>query len=74
MTINVFVPEGSLQAYQEAEGRKDFRNMAEGAPTGINHITTDKDMPVNIYDLQGRKLSSPKRGINIINGKKVVVK
>lgn len=74
MTLNVYVPEGSLQAYQEAEGWKNFWNLAEGAPTGINQITTDNDAPDIIYDLQGNKLNSPKRGINIINGKKVMMK
>lgn len=74
MTLNVYVPEGSLNAYQEAEGWKNFWNLAEGAPTGINQITTGNDAPSTIYDLKGNKLTSPKRGINIINGKKVMMK
>ena len=32
----------------------------------------DKDAP--IYDLQGQRLEKPRKGINIIGGKKVVVK
>lgn len=71
--LNVYVPEGSLNAYQESERWKKFWNLAEGDPTGINQITTDNDAPSTIYDLKGNKLTSPKRGINVINGKKIVV-
>ena len=74
MTLKVYVPKGSLKAYQEANGWKDFWNMAEGNPTGINQITTDNNSSSNIYDLRGNKIYSPKHGINIINDKKVVVK
>ena len=28
----------------------------------------------NIYNLNGQKLSAPQKGINIINGRKVIVK
>ena len=33
-----------------------------------------KDVNVGIRDLNGVRLSEPKKGINIINGKKVVIK
>jgi hypothetical protein len=33
-------------------------------------MTTNK----TIYDLQGHQLAQPKKGLNIINGKKVVIK
>jgi len=40
--------------------------------TEIKQTETSK-LPVdNYYDLQGRKLTTPRKGINIINGKKVV--
>ena len=45
-----------------------------GDPSEIHAITLDKDTKVPIYDLNGRKLQMPRRGINIIGGKKVVVK
>ncbi len=41
---------------------------------GINEITTETNGKAAIYDLQGRKLNAPVRGINIINGRKVLVK
>ncbi|MBE6305787.1 MAG: hypothetical protein E7082_07760 [Bacteroidales bacterium] len=42
--------------------------------TGIEEITVESDKVQGIYDLQGRRLSVPVKGINIINGKKVLVK
>ena len=43
--------------------------------TGISSITTDAiDSNTPIYNLRGQRLAAPQKGINIINGKKVVVK
>lgn len=67
-----------ISYYQSTEGWKDFWNFnggAENYDTGISNITIDNETkPAVIYDLNGRKLSKPKHGLNIINGKKVVVK
>ena len=43
--------------------------------TGIK-TTGDNDRMRNgvIYNLNGQKLSAPRKGINIINGRKVIVK
>ena len=43
-------------------------------PSGITDVRT-KSMPLNdaIYSLDGRRVTSPKKGIYIIGGKKVVV-
>ena len=43
-------------------------------PTGITDIKAGDDTESLIYDLFGRRLNQPRKGINIINGKKVVVK
>lgn len=43
------------------------------ATTGISEITATSGA-MNVYDLQGRKLAAPAKGINIINGTKVLVK
>lgn len=41
--------------------------------TAISKINADMTTPA-IYDLQGRKLAAPSRGINIINGRKILSK
>lgn len=45
-----------------------------GTPTAINGIATDVENSGNIYDLAGRKISKPTKGIYIQNGKKYLVK
>lgn len=73
--MNVYVAKGSLTAYQTADVWKNFWNMQEYSPeTGIESIRVDNRQENRIYDLQGRKLDAPQHGINIINGKKVLIK
>lgn len=42
--------------------------------TDIKNANTDNQREPAIFNLSGQKLSQPQKGINIINGKKVVVK
>ncbi len=43
--------------------------------TGISEITTNSaEGKKTIYDLQGRRITSPSKGLYIVNGKKVVIK
>ena len=50
--------------------------MEENETTGIESIDNGQLIMDNgaVYDLQGRKVQNPKRGMYIINGKKVIVK
>ena len=70
----LYVPTGTINKYKATEGWKDFKNIVEGIPSGIKsvHLDNDKDYP--IYDINGRRLETPQKGINIINGKKVIMK
>lgn len=45
-----------------------------GIPSGIKKVIVGSDKSSPIYSLRGQRLSAPQKGINIINGKKVVVK
>lgn len=40
--------------------------------TAISELTADKTVNA-VYDLQGRRLAAPRKGINIVNGKKIVL-
>lgn len=42
--------------------------------SGISSVEVSTEISGGIFDLQGRRLSVPARGINIINGKKILVK
>lgn len=41
--------------------------------SGIQHVTIDNNS-INVYDLNGRKLKEPSKGINILSGKKILIK
>ena len=70
----LFVPKGAIDKYKATYGWKDFNNIVEGVPSGIKDIHLDNGNDYPIYDLNGRKLGDKQKGINIINGKKVVFK
>ena len=81
-SITLYVPIGSSDLYKEAPGWKDFlssnnrwikRTVEEFDVTGIENIKT-LSYPQEIYSLDGIKMPYAKKGVNIINGKKVYVK
>lgn len=48
-------------------------SLYEGSdPSSIQGITLDKNANTPVYDLNGRRLTEPAKGINIIGGKKVL--
>lgn len=58
---------------QTSGGAKTF--TIDGESTGIIGIDGEIiETTGNVYDLQGRKVSKPQRGVYIVNGKKVVMK
>lgn len=48
--------------------------FTDKAASGIKYIVTNKHSNPNIYNLSGQRLATPQKGINIIDGKKVVMK
>lgn len=45
-----------------------------GATTGVEHMPAMEDQPSVVYDMMGREVASPVKGIYIVNGKKMVIK
>ena len=71
----LYVPIGCKSIYQSTEGWKNFQNIVEFDPSALGkHVTMDADKDAPVFDLFGRKLSQLRKGINIINGRKVIVK
>ncbi len=49
-----------------------FKGKKRNDPTGIGRITERKDGKNAVYDLRGRRVEKPGKGIYIVNGKKMV--
>lgn len=58
----------------EAHARRLSIVHEGGTTTGINAVGTAANMDGNWYDLSGRRVAQPTKGIYVKNGKKVVVK
>jgi len=61
------VPAASVEAYKVADGWKDFgKIVAIGEETAIKSAICEDAEINNVYDMNGRKLSKPQKGLNLI--------
>lgn len=74
--VPVYVPDESVELYRSTEGWKELsiKPLSSKRVNGIEDITTNKQSSSDYYDLQGRKVKKPTKGLYIKDGKKVVVK
>ena len=72
--VTLYVPIGSKEAYLAADYWKEFKEIIEKDFTGIDQIMIDGQNNAKIFTLDGKRISKPQKGINIIGGKKLVVK
>ena len=70
----LYVPVGTIDKYKATEGWQDFEHIVEGIPVGINVVENTKNNRTAIYDLNGVRQPNLKKGVNIINGKKAIVR
>lgn len=62
----VIVPYGCKKAYQEAKGWNSFWTITEDEFSSVNSIEADsEDAPAIYYDLSGRQVKNPNKGIYI---------
>lgn len=77
-TVELVVPVGTKAQYEQTSGWNQFAKISEGT-TDIDGIPTMPAAPEVYYSLDGRRLKSPQKGINIIRQsdgttRKVIVK
>ena len=67
-TCTLFVPTGCVEAYKSADAWKHFKNIEEFNPTGISSLTGDNgsNEPASVYSIDGSRIQTMQRGINII--------
>lgn len=73
----LYVPQGTKARYQALEGWsyfKEIRELPDDDPTGIETFAQHNGQPSAIYNLNGQHLTTLQRGLNIKDGKKVMVK
>ena len=67
MNADLYVPQGTMSKYKATNGWKDFLWIQEGLPAGVEGVKTDNEKTeVSRYAIDGKKLSEPQNGINII--------
>lgn len=65
--VVLYVPLGSLEAYQTADYWRYFQNMQGFDAAGINNVKTEEGDGQNMYyDMSGRKSATPHHGVNIV--------
>lgn len=74
-TNNVTIPAG--KAYLNATGVDAARLSIifdDDETTGVHNLDANDDLNNEVYDLQGRRVVQPQKGLYIVNGKKIVIK
>ena len=74
-SATLHVPAASIEAYRTTSPWSDFGTIVAlkaDDPTGIANVENAKS--VSIFDLEGRKVANPRKGLYIKNGHKVLIK
>ena len=72
--VGVTVPAGKAYLEEETTPAKEFLGFDFDDPTGIDDVNVNLNDNDAIYNLAGQRLQKMQKGINIVNGKKIMVK
>jgi hypothetical protein len=67
--LHIDLPEGYEWKYDD-----DTHTITISFASGINNILVDESGDEPVYDMSGKRQLKPRKGLNIIKGKKVVVR
>lgn len=62
----LYVPKGTIDKYKATEGWKDFIFIEESSSTNINSVKEVQITEAERYTIDGKRISKPRRGLNII--------
>ncbi len=69
------IPAGKAYMNIPAGGARNLSFSFGGETTGVNDVRSKmEDVRGTVYDLQGRRVAQPTKGLYIVNGKKVIIK
>ena len=75
LNIDISAYEKGHYTVNVENSRESFTGQFDAQTTGIKAITNNKEETrTDIYNLQGQRLSSLQKGLNIVNGQKIYVK
>lgn len=65
--VELVVPTGSVEAYKTADVWNQFAEISDNV-SSIDDIidSADAAVPVEYFDVQGRRLQSPRQGVNVV--------
>lgn len=63
-----------IELTQSPNNARALSIVFDGETTGISSVKTAATIEGNCYDLSGRRVAKPTKGLYIVNGKKIVVK
>lgn len=70
----VVITATSVENENFISGTASYTLTITSSTTGIEAVTVEDLKNAEIYDLQGRRVSNPEKGIYVVNGKKYVIK
>ena len=71
----LYIPKGTINKYKSTDSWSKFVNIEEGIPSGLKPVEFESNKKeVKCYDLSGKLIYNPRKGLMIVNGKKVFVK
>jgi len=73
-TFTVGAHTAYLPAQAGGNGAREFIAIDDNTTTGVNSIDNGHRTMDNVYNLNGQRVNNAKKGLYIVNGKKVVIK